>query len=89
MQADGYFFLPLWTNWQPGVHPGILDWYTVIGGLVALVALTMHGALWLTIKTSSELGRRARRIVTPLWLVLAGAYRGEPRRHDRRAPGRA
>jgi cytochrome bd ubiquinol oxidase subunit II len=70
LQADGYFFLPLWTNWKPGVHPGILDWYTVIGGLVALVALTMHGALWLIIKTSSELGRRARRIVTPLWLTL-------------------
>lgn len=71
LQADGYFFLPLWTNWQPGVHPGILDWYTVIGGLVALVALTMHGALWLTIKTSSELGRRAHHVVTPLCTTLA------------------
>ena len=70
LQADGYFFLPLWTNWQPGVHPGILDWYTVIGGLVALVALTMHGALWLTIKTSGDLERRANGIVTPLWLAL-------------------
>jgi cytochrome d ubiquinol oxidase subunit II len=71
LQADGYFFLPLWTNWQPGVHPGILDWYTVIGGLVALVALTLHGALWLAIKTSGELEQRARRIVTPLWIALA------------------
>jgi cytochrome d ubiquinol oxidase subunit II len=70
LQADGYFFLPLWTNWQPGPHPGILDWYTVIGGLVALVALTLHGALWLTIKTSGELAQRARRIVTPLWFAL-------------------
>jgi len=70
LQADGYFFLPLWTNWQPGVHPGILDWYTVIGGLLALVALTLHGALWLSIKTSGELEQRARRIVNPLWLVL-------------------
>jgi cytochrome d ubiquinol oxidase subunit II len=70
LQADGYFFLPLWTNWQPGVHPGILDWYTVIGGVVALVALTLHGALWLTIKTSAELADRARRIVFPLWLAL-------------------
>jgi cytochrome d ubiquinol oxidase subunit II len=68
LNADGYFFLPLWTNWQPGIHPGILDWYTVIGGLVALVALTLHGALWLTIKTSGDLAQRARRIVTPLWL---------------------
>jgi cytochrome d ubiquinol oxidase subunit II len=71
LQADGYFFLPLWTNWQPGVSPGILDWYTVIGGLVALAALTLHGALWLTIKTSGEMEQRARRIVNPLWLLLA------------------
>jgi cytochrome d ubiquinol oxidase subunit II len=71
LQADGYFFLPLWTNWLPGANPGILDWYTVIGGLVALVALTLHGALWLTIKTSGELEERARRIVNPLWIVLA------------------
>ncbi len=71
LQADGYFFLPLWTNWQPGVHPGILDWYTVVGGLVALVALTLHGALWLTVKTSGDLAARARRIANPLWLALA------------------
>ena len=71
LQADGYFFLPLWTNWQPGPSPGILDWYTVIGGLVALVALTLHGALWLTIKVSGDLAQRAREIVNPLWVALA------------------
>jgi len=71
LQADGYFFLPLWTNWQPGPQPGILDWYTVIGGVLALVALTLHGALWLTIKTSGELAARARHIVNPLCLQLA------------------
>src|SRR3974390_448588 len=70
LQADGYFFLPLWTNWQPGIHPGILDWYTVIGGLVALVALTLHGALWLTIKVSGGLAQRAHRIVSPLWITV-------------------
>jgi cytochrome d ubiquinol oxidase subunit II len=42
----------------------------LIGGLVALVALTLHGALWLTIKTSGDLAQRARCIVTPLWFVL-------------------
>jgi cytochrome d ubiquinol oxidase subunit II len=70
LQADGYFFLPLWTDWTPGVHPGILDWYTVIGGLVALVALTLHGALWLCIKTSGTVAQRAGRFVTPLLMVL-------------------
>ena len=70
LQPDGYFFLPLWTNWQPGAHPGILDWYTVIGGLVALVALTLHGALWLTIKVSGDLEKRASRLINPLLLLV-------------------
>jgi cytochrome d ubiquinol oxidase subunit II len=70
INADGYFFLPLWTNWRPGLAPGILDWYTVIGGLVALTALTLHGALWLALKTSGDLEQRARNVVTPLWLIL-------------------
>jgi cytochrome d ubiquinol oxidase subunit II len=70
LQEDGYFFLPLWTDWKPGVHPGILDWYTVIGGIVALVALTLHGALWITIKTAGDLCRRAQRTATTLWFVL-------------------
>ncbi|MGA9668889.1 MAG: cytochrome d ubiquinol oxidase subunit II [Terracidiphilus sp.] len=70
LQADGYFFLPLWTNWKPGPLPGILDWYTIIGGLVALVALTLHGALWLTIKASGDLADRARSVVNPLCVQL-------------------
>jgi cytochrome d ubiquinol oxidase subunit II len=71
LQADGYFFLPLWTNWQTGVHPGILDWYTVLGGVVALIALTLHGALWLSVKTTGELEERAKRLVAPLCILLA------------------
>jgi cytochrome d ubiquinol oxidase subunit II len=70
LQPDGYFFLPLWTNWRPGAYPGILDWYTVIGGLLALAALALHGALWLTVKTSGALERRARQMATPLWALV-------------------
>ncbi|MFT4114432.1 cytochrome d ubiquinol oxidase subunit II [Silvibacterium sp.] len=67
---DSYFFLPLWTNWRVGPHPGILDWYTVIGGVVALVALAVHGALYLVTKTTGELEERARRIAETGWLLL-------------------
>ncbi len=56
---DGYFFLPLWTDWRLGSHPGILDWYTVIGGVLALIALALHGSLYLVIKTEAELQKRA------------------------------
>jgi cytochrome bd ubiquinol oxidase subunit II len=68
--ADHYFFLPLWTDWRVGAHPGILDWYTVIGGVVALVALTTHGSLYLALKTSGELEDRALRCGQMLWLAL-------------------
>jgi cytochrome d ubiquinol oxidase subunit II len=67
---DDYFFLPLWTNWRVGPEPGILDWYTVLGGLVALVALTIHGALYLAVKTVGELQLRARVLVRSGWIVL-------------------
>jgi len=70
IQADGYFFLPLWTNWQIGVEPGILDWYTVIGGVMAFVALAVHGALYLAVKTEGDLQQRAREAGRKLWVVL-------------------
>jgi cytochrome bd ubiquinol oxidase subunit II len=68
--ADNYFFLPLWTNWRAGANPGILDWYTVIGGLVAFISLATHGALWLVLKAPGELEVRARRAATALWVAL-------------------
>lgn len=70
LKADGYFFLPLWTNWRPGPQPGILDWYTVLCGLVALVALTLHGAAYLAVKTTGKLNSRARRVARFMWPLL-------------------
>ena len=70
LQQDGYFFLPLWTNWRPGVHPGVLDWYTVLGGLLACAALTLHGALWLRLKTVGAVEARAARSVSTLWTAV-------------------
>jgi cytochrome bd ubiquinol oxidase subunit II len=70
LQPDGYFFLPLWTNWNVGAQPGILDWYTIIAGVVALTALTLHGAYYVALKTTGELNDRARRAARYLWPVL-------------------
>jgi cytochrome d ubiquinol oxidase subunit II len=70
LREDGYFFLPLWTNWRVGPQPGILDWYTVVGGVVALVALAIHGALYLAVKTQGDLQARARAFVRRFWFVL-------------------
>jgi cytochrome d ubiquinol oxidase subunit II len=70
IRPDGYFFLPLWTDWRTGPQPGILDWYTVIGGVLALVALALHGAFYLTMKFEGELQQRARAAVRLLWPAL-------------------
>src|ERR1044072_6828603 len=43
LDAKGYFFEPLWTNFRAGSNPGILDWYTVLTGVLALVTLALHG----------------------------------------------
>ncbi|HLH18528.1 MAG TPA: cytochrome d ubiquinol oxidase subunit II [Bryobacteraceae bacterium] len=67
---DGYFFLPLWTNWNVGASPGVLDWYTVLSGVLVLVALAMHGAHYAALKTLGEVNRRARRAAAVLWPVL-------------------
>ncbi len=64
---DHYFFLPLFTNWRVGPEPGILDWYTVLSGVLALVALASHGAHYVALKTEADLNRRARGIAAVLW----------------------
>jgi cytochrome d ubiquinol oxidase subunit II len=69
LTQDGYFFEPLWTNFRLSPNPGILDWYTIMCGVVALVTLTVHGALYVVIKTEGDLCRRAREIAVMLWPV--------------------
>lgn len=67
LNASGHFSEPLWTNFQPVGQTGILDWYTVIVGVFALAALTLHGASWLTLKTKGELRKRALKCASRLW----------------------
>ena len=69
LTPEGYFFEPLWTNWRVGVQNGILDWYTVLCGVVALVTLVIHGSLYLATKTEDELNSRARKVASSLWPV--------------------
>ena len=66
---DQYFFEPLWTDFRVGVDNGILDWYTVLTGVIALVTLTMHGALYVATKTDGDLNRRARDTAKRLWPI--------------------
>lgn len=73
LNADGYFFLPLWTNLQPGTDAGIIDWYTILGGISAVIALTMHGALWVALKTDGDISSRSRSVAERAWMLMIPA----------------
>jgi cytochrome d ubiquinol oxidase subunit II len=70
LNSDGYFFEALWTNFRVGTNPGILDWYTVLTGLLALVTLTVHGSHYIALKTEGEINARARRVAMFGWMML-------------------
>ena len=72
LDAEGRFFEPLWTDFLPGSRTGILDGYTVLVGLGSLAALTMHGALWVALKTPEPIAGRARTIVARVWWAVLG-----------------
>ena len=67
LDDSGYFFEPLWTNFQLGDHTGILDWYTVLVGVTALLALMMHRALWVQLKTTAAVRDRSARVAAWTW----------------------
>jgi cytochrome bd ubiquinol oxidase subunit II len=67
LDATGYFFEPLWVDLHLGPPTGIIDWYTLLVGCLALLALAGHGALWVVVKTSGALQDRARQVARRAW----------------------
>src|ERR1700674_2161960 len=86
LDASGYFFEPLWTNFRLGDETGILDWYTILVGVLALLVLMMHGGIWVRLKTSGAVGERACQLASKTWwgvaaltaLVTAVTFRIQP-----------
>jgi len=67
-----YFFLPLWHSSLNPYHDslGVIDWFTLLIGIMGVVALTIHGANWIIFKTNTELNKRLKSIVFRLNFVL-------------------
>lgn len=67
-----YFFLPLWNpSFSPQTEQlGIIDWFTLLLGVVGVVALTIHGANWIIFKTNSSLNQKLKKVVFNLNFVL-------------------
>ena len=73
LNEQGYFFVALWTNLRPYADPqGILDWFTVMIGLLGVAALIMHGGNFLAFKVGQPVGQRAARTASlAYWPVVA------------------
>lgn len=67
LDASGFFFEPLWTDFRIREETGILDWYTILVGVLALLVLVMHGGLWVQLKTSGAVNQRAARVASRVW----------------------
>src|SRR5260370_34069845 len=70
---DHFFFEPLWTNFRPGADTGILDWYTCGAAVLALVALVVHGALYVALESEGAVHEKSRKLsrrLVPLLIVL-------------------
>ena len=83
LNAEGYFFLPLWTNLSPTApRLGIIDWYTALIGLLAVAVLVMHGGHFLSFKTGGAIAERASH---GLDAILLGGGRAHALRRHRHA----
>ncbi len=49
----------------------LLNWYALLGGIVTFLGFTLHGAIFLSLKTSDDLAEKASRLAFRLWIPTA------------------
>ena len=55
-----------------GTFTVLLNGFSILGGVLAVATLAMHGACWAALKTDGALQARARRFASALWWASAG-----------------
>jgi cytochrome d ubiquinol oxidase subunit II len=70
VDETGFFAIPLFTDFRPGAHPGVFDWYTLLVGVFTLCLLGGHGALYLVWKTVGPVQARSQAWARKAWLWL-------------------
>ena len=71
LDGDGWFSLPLFTDFSARPPVGILDWYSVFAGVFALAVLAGHGATFLQWKADGPVRERSRRAAGWLYAGVA------------------
>jgi cytochrome d ubiquinol oxidase subunit II len=71
LDSGGWFELPLFTDFTARDPVGILDWYTVLVGVFAFVAIAAHGGAFLAWKTDGDVQRRSRAAARRFFVAVA------------------
>jgi len=68
-----FFFLPLWnSSFSPlSESPGVIDWFTIIIGIIAVVTLAIHGANWIILKTNASINKQLKNVIVKLNIALS------------------
>jgi cytochrome d ubiquinol oxidase subunit II len=72
LDASGYFLAPWFTNFHARGGAGVLDAYTILIGVFALVALCAHGALFLAWRNEGAVRERSLQAARALWPAVGG-----------------
>jgi cytochrome d ubiquinol oxidase subunit II len=82
LEATGWFSLTFFTHFRTGEPVGILDWYTILVGLFALLTLMAHAGAFLAWKATGRVEERSRTLglalftaVLVLWPLVTWATR--------------
>lgn len=67
-----YFLLPFFdASFSPmTTHPGLLDWFTILIGVVSVFVLAIHGANWIVFKTNSSINNQLKSVILILNIAL-------------------
>jgi cytochrome d ubiquinol oxidase subunit II len=74
IDPNGDFSMAFFTDFGVRGNVGLLDWYTVLMGVVSLLMLTAHGATYLTLKTEGPVHDRCATISRRLWSIVPALF---------------
>jgi cytochrome d ubiquinol oxidase subunit II len=74
LDARGSFSLPLFTDFRPDGHVGLLDWYTLSTAALTTALLAAHGAVYIGAQTQGMVQARCERWACAGWLAAAGLF---------------
>jgi cytochrome d ubiquinol oxidase subunit II len=74
IDPDGTFSMAFFTDFGVRGNVGLLDWYTVSMGVVAMVILAAHGATYLTLRTEGPVHDRCAKISRRIWTIIPALF---------------